>query len=338
MKRKLYAALLFLSFALPFAASAAAEQPTEYVITKGDTMWGLSERFFKDPFYWPNLWAKNPSITNPHFIYPGQKLKFYKDRVEVVPESPAVAGAPPQPEDSAPARGGEAEAIASRTFKIPAGETFIDGSGPRKAGEIVATFENRVMVGAGDYVYTDIGTDRGGKVGDLFSVYRNAGPVSHPVKNNIVGNRIILLGTIKLIEATPSSSRAQVVQSYYEISRDSFLAPERPRTREVPLRESSKELKGYIVAARNMGNLIGEGEIIFLDLGRKQGIAPGNLLYVVREVKPEKTEYFGKKPVLPLRVLGAIVVVETGDEASTALVIKSADAIYPGDVVASPGK
>src|SRR5512138_2242526 len=76
-------AILLIALALGFAAvprsgHAQSEEPTVYVIQKGDTLWGLSERFMKDSRYWPNLWARNPEhITNPHFIFPGQKLKFY---------------------------------------------------------------------------------------------------------------------------------------------------------------------------------------------------------------------------------------------------------------------
>ena len=34
-------------------------------------------RFFGDPEYWQTLWSiNNQEITNPHYIYPGQSLKF----------------------------------------------------------------------------------------------------------------------------------------------------------------------------------------------------------------------------------------------------------------------
>ena len=62
----------------------AKSEPTVYIVKKGDTLWGLSDRFMKDPYYWPDLWARNPQrIVNPHFIYPGQKLRIYPDRIEV---------------------------------------------------------------------------------------------------------------------------------------------------------------------------------------------------------------------------------------------------------------
>ena len=88
MKTGRYAALVLVLVAAIFSGRAAvAEQqsePTVYVVKKGDTLWGLSDRFMKDPYYWPDMWASNPGdIKNPHFIFPGQRLRIYPDRIEV---------------------------------------------------------------------------------------------------------------------------------------------------------------------------------------------------------------------------------------------------------------
>jgi chemotaxis signal transduction protein len=44
-----------------------------YIIRKGDTLWDLSGRFFKDPGHYDEL-ARENMITDPHWIYPGQIL------------------------------------------------------------------------------------------------------------------------------------------------------------------------------------------------------------------------------------------------------------------------
>ena len=81
----------------PLLAFAQGEIQT-YVIKKGDTLWGISQRFLKDPYYWPSLWSNNPDLTNPHLIYPGQEITIYDGRVQLVP----VAETAPQTTEPAP--------------------------------------------------------------------------------------------------------------------------------------------------------------------------------------------------------------------------------------------
>ncbi len=83
-----------------------------------------------------------------------------------------------------------------------------------------------------------------------------------------------------------------------------------------------------------MGNkAVAAGDIVFLDLGRVHGVVPGNLLYVVRNVVPDQKYVTGDVGKLPVELLGAVVVVNIGEHTSTALVVKSIDAIYRGDMV-----
>ena len=87
MKFRLKLLLLAMTLIVPCLACAQdQDEPTIYVIKQGDTLWGLSDRFIKDPRYWPNMWSKNSQITNPHVIYPGQKVRVFPDRLEFLPK------------------------------------------------------------------------------------------------------------------------------------------------------------------------------------------------------------------------------------------------------------
>jgi LysM repeat protein len=330
MKRILIAAvLLSMVFSGLQSVFAQNDEPTIYVIKKGDTLWGLSDRFLKDPHYWPDLWAANPKqITNPHLIFPGQKLKVYPDRIEVAQAATETPQVPEEKKEIAE------EVAPEKTFSVTGGEGFLLERGFNAAGVIIAAQENRQLLGEGDMAYTDIGSESGAKTGKYYSIFKNAGPVTHPVSSVVMGSKIVPLGTLKLEEMKDKTSSAVITDSFLEVGVGSYLMPYRDKRREVSLLEADRDLSGYIVASLHGVITIGAGEIVFLDLGREQGLKTGNMLYVVRDVVPEQ-KFFDFTPLgkLPDEVLGAVVVVDTGKNTATALVVKSVNAIYRGDRV-----
>jgi len=70
--------ILVCSFCFVLSGLTQETKETEgvYTIKKGDTLWDISARFLKDPFLWPKLWERNPYITNPHWIYPGNPVQL----------------------------------------------------------------------------------------------------------------------------------------------------------------------------------------------------------------------------------------------------------------------
>jgi LysM repeat protein len=340
-------ATTLLSFGSSFAAGTS--EPTVYVIKKGDTLWGLSERFMKDPYYWPDMWALNPNkILNPHFIYPGQRLRIYPDRIELESAQAPTAAAPEPARETAAPKAAEAaapavappvantpepqeKAVEERIFYVNGGEGFIAGDEFKPTGLIIAGQHNRRMFAEDDVVYTDIGLKHGGKIGDRFTIFKKHGAISHPITNQILGYKFIPLGSLQLTEMADKSSKALVKENFLEIEPGALLLPYSNRKKEVSLRAPERDLTGYIVETKSGIQAIAAGDIAYIDLGEADGVKPGNIFYVVRNVKVE-IDYFSKSDYdLPVDVLGALVVVETAKTTSTALVIKSIDSIYKGD-------
>lgn len=46
-------------------------------VVKGDTLWRIANKYFDDPYRYPELAALN-KINNPHLIYPGNTVKIIK--------------------------------------------------------------------------------------------------------------------------------------------------------------------------------------------------------------------------------------------------------------------
>jgi len=61
-----------------------------YTVQEGDTLWDLSQRFSDSPWMWPDLWEENNQISNPHQIYPGERIRLFrkKDYEKIVKEEP----------------------------------------------------------------------------------------------------------------------------------------------------------------------------------------------------------------------------------------------------------
>jgi hypothetical protein len=76
-------------------ASAFGEQKTgvenSYIVKHFDTMWDLSYTFYGNPFVWGCIWEANRSISDPHWIYPGDTLIIpdISKRLSSVKDTPA---------------------------------------------------------------------------------------------------------------------------------------------------------------------------------------------------------------------------------------------------------
>lgn len=312
----------------------AAEGSEVYVIQKGDTLWGLSGRFLNDPGYWPNLWSKNPQVTNPHLIYPGQTVRFVDGRMEIVPVAVPVTKAPtalqvPQSDQ---------EVVEEQLFRVRGNEGWLLEKDLASVGRIIAGEQSRMVLGEDDTVFTDIGSLHGGSDGSTYTILRSSALIKHPVTREEIGYKVYPLGSLQLTKVTLNNSRGIITSSYKEVEPGDLLVPfQQLQRKNISLKVASRPLNGFIVESSTGNNSLAAGDVVYLDLGEAQGIEPGNLLYIIRKVAVEKMlveRYVGQ---LPSEVVGALVVVDVGNNTSTAIIVKSIDAIFKGsEVVDAP--
>lgn len=57
-----------------------------YRLRSGDTLWGVSERLFGNPYLWPKVWQLNAQLGNPHEVPKGLELSFSPGNPNSSPE------------------------------------------------------------------------------------------------------------------------------------------------------------------------------------------------------------------------------------------------------------
>jgi hypothetical protein len=221
-----------------------ADAPDQYVVQRGDTLWGIAGKFLSEPWRWPDIWRLNKDqIRNPHLIYPGNVVRLDRatgmlsiDRLE-----PRVRVEPLT-----------AEAIPTIPLKVIepflARPLVIERGGLDKAPQIVATQEGRFNIGAGARAYVD---GLANTKETLWQVYRPGSALVDPDTNEALGYEAIYLGAARLMRQGGKSqggkiepATIQILSAVQEISEGDRLvvAPQpqlfsfAPRAPEKPVR------------------------------------------------------------------------------------------------------
>lgn len=322
----------------PGAVSGAYMESRQviYVVQPNDTLWDIAARFMNSPYYWPKIWERNSFIINPNLIFPGDVINLYPEGEKLVPEIETVPKIAPPAE---PSKEGEEEAEVVRTptgqvarvvYKETPSVGWIEAKEFERAGKITGSLDNRTLLGEQDMVYVNIGSSSGAKKGDLFSIFRVTELVKHPVTKKRLGYKILNLGELEITEMTETGATARVVNSYQEIKEGDYIRPYLPPlTAEVPIIKSEKKLEGYIVANKKDTPSFAQGDIVYIDLGKADGIQSGNVMEVYYPGK-KITENKEKKQ-LPDIVIGKLVVIDPRENTSVALVTESFREFKIGD-------
>ena len=337
----------------------AENAPQSYTVQKGDTLWGISGRFLKDPWRWPEVWRMNrEQIRNPHLIYPGDVV-----RLDFVDGQPRLSLAPGQARDtvrlSPTVRSTPLDREAIPT--IPPGDIepylsrpLVTGpEGLKGAAEIVAGRDrDRVVRGEGDRVYV-VGLDP--KAGDLWHIYRPAGPIRSIDLREQLGYEYRYLG-IARVERFAEVSTVVIANALQEIMVGDRLIPA-PRETIVNYapHAPARDVSGRIIASMKDNTEMGRGSIVTIDRGAADGVDVGTVLAIYRGVAPirdprpnnepevivrywDQTTWFRPDKFLdvPEERTGLMFVFRVFDRVAYAILLNTTDPVQVGDFVRKP--
>ncbi len=316
----------------------AGPTPDLHVVRTGDTLWDICFYYFNDPWQWPKIWSYNAQITNPHWIYPG-------DLVRLIPRgmfAEQSAGEPEGGADAAGAKGGEPSkpvdpvpAPARRTEVGLKQTAFVEKDDLDKSVTIDGAADEKELLGDGDTVYLSYPEGKPPKVGQRYSIYVPGKPVGSGGKT--YGSYVRVLGTLEVVSVKQDKrARGVIVSANHEIERGAKVGPLVKTFKNVPPVPPSVDAQAPIVAMLKHDQLVGQGEVVFIALGKDSGVKVGNRMFVVRR-GDARPEVMGKESGkddrrFPARALGEVVIVEVGEKVSIGLVTLSVQEMAIGDL------
>jgi len=254
-----------LIFSFLFITSPFAQEKKEgedlYTIKQGDTLWEISSKFLKDPFLWPKLWQRNPYITNPHWIYPGQPIRLspLEDMKREEPKKVMVEEKPKEeklkeekPIEEKPIEEKPKEVVVEKEVKKeepppiekkpevveakPAelkptffhdvrAAGFLSDIDLQGIGIILDSKEGKNLLSQGDIIYLAFKTSKPIMIGDKYTVFRASEVVRHPVTNQIIGKRYNITGNVQVIDQYGNFFTAKVIEAFDAILKGDMIQP-----------------------------------------------------------------------------------------------------------------
>jgi hypothetical protein len=159
-------------------------------------------------------------------------------------------------------------------------------------------------------------------------------------KGKVVGAYVRILGTIEVTDVRKDKrARGTLVEAHEEIERGARIGALQRRVTTAASSPAKVDAQGSVVAIVAQSDLIGQGEVVFVDLGKNSGIEVGNRMFVVRRGdalidRMQPGEEIGQNDKrFPARALGEVVIVEVGKNVSMALVTLAVKEMGVGDTV-----
>ncbi len=334
--RNIIISLFFLSSLIPLGSGAEDirlqdHAPARYIVKRGDTLWGISARFLKDPWKWPQIWGMNrEEIKNPQLIYPGDVIVMENEngttrlRIEQ-PQEKSLETVRLEPGIQIKDLGRAIPTIPMSAIGPFLTKTRVMSEAEwNDAPSIVAGTESSDILGEGESGY--VSGLKGKAI--TFSIYGKGRTLVDPETGKSLGMEADYLGEARLVKAG-NPAKIEVTRSVKEIDMGARLFPSIEQTvlHYVP-HAPDRMISGHILSSYS--GMIGQDDIVAIDLGTNKGIELGDVLAVYRKGR----EVNGIK--LPPERVGLIMVFRAYDKVAYALVVNSKRAIFNTDTVRTP--
>ena len=324
-----------------------SDAPDRYTVVKGDTLWGISQRYTDSPWRWNELWEDNKDhIKNPHRIYPGDVIVLDRTRSQLALEGGGTGGTV----KLSPRVRAESTAAAAIPSIPPAiiepfltRPLIVEPDGLANAPTIVATEESRVILESGNRAFVK---GMGSSKETNWFVYRKGAALVDPDSNTTLGYEAVYLGTARVTKAGDPAV-IQLTSVAQEVSIGDKLVPAgRAEVPNYAPHAPASAVQGRVITTYGTSTQLGEigpQTVVSINRGKAQGLEVGHVLAIYRPgsaVAAGSTSRYAPKGTgkleLPDERLGLAFVFRVFDRVSYALVMTISKPANPLDVVQNP--
>ncbi len=320
-------ALLTLMFLVMFTVRAWGQGEIRYSVKKGETLESIAKREYGDQSLWVLLWDTNKNLLQGVVNNPDQKIPAGTEII--IPKLKTVKA------ETKANKTGEEEAIPkvlAHVQNIPAVSPltilmggYITPVQERPYGMVMGSSRTgKMQLGTGDRVHIrSFGPML--NPGERYLCVRDWEPVYHPWTGEFMGFLRKITGIIKVLcfqypdgEAVVETASPTPVTAGDRI----FLLKGMPMAIDHVF-HATIEKEGAIVELYEPHMTESEDfEYLYIDIGKKDGLLPGTVLYVLKET-----------PIV--HTVGRVVVLSTQEHTSTAILVEFSDPIRRGMRVTS---
>ena len=333
----LLASLLFSSWG--HAAVALKDNlPETYTVKKGDTLWGISGMYLQQPWLWPELWDVNPQIDNPHLIYPGDEL--YLVWVDGQPRLRLKRG-----RDVKLAPNMRVSQLDLAIPVIPLDEIgafllrhrILGASELNDSAYVVAGDQGHLISAPGDRVF-----GRGPFSEDerAYGIYRPGEVYRDPITNEGLGHQAQDIGNAqRLSSARDDVVELEITRVAEEVRIADRLLPNEERILDATFQPQAPDTEienGFMIAVDGGVSQIGTTDIVVLNRGLRDGLEIGNVLAIYQTGEVVYDKVAKNNVTLPDTRAGLLMVFESFEKASYAIVLKASRPLKVLDKVKNP--
>ncbi len=351
--RKIISLICLLLPMLAFADELQLKEdaPDRYVVVKGDTLWDISAKFFKDPWKWAQIWGYNKdTIKDPHWIYPGNvvyldhntnTLKVGESGTAAAPSTVAGAESTAIPEvgDTSSAAAGAVK-LSPKAHELESSHEVIpvislktigpflrrplvfEDSEVDKAPKLVGTYEHRELLSADDVAYVQgLPNDHG----ERWQIYRPSVTFIDPDTKEMLGHEVVYLGDA-VVEEFADISTLRITKSVLEIHKGDYFAQATTGFSSNYLPHApSHEINARVISIYGGVGTAGAGQnsVVTLNKGKRDGLEDGHVLALYEKGGVERTPFYQRNIQLPDVRYGLLFVFRVFDKVSYALVMET---------------